>query len=202
MKNVKLTFVLMAGLPGTGKSRLAFKLGEELGWSVIDKDKFKDEFLKEGYNAEAASNKAYKESFKTAKNELIKRRSVILDSAALDPLTIKNAKKTVKSVEKRIQSEEGIQIEIQIKAILCYASSELRKERVQARKSHDRFSPISHTRADPSTMEGYLQLFKHLPPPPDRLVLNTKDPLVECLLRARDYLVRGYKDLNTSVETR
>jgi len=39
----RLTLVLMAGLPGAGKTTLAYALGRELGWQVIDKDTYKGE---------------------------------------------------------------------------------------------------------------------------------------------------------------
>jgi shikimate kinase len=42
MNNPRLTLVLMAGLPGAGKSTLASALSRELDWHVIDKDRHKE----------------------------------------------------------------------------------------------------------------------------------------------------------------
>jgi len=183
MKNVKLTFVLMAGLPGTGKSTLALALYKELGWTVIDKDAYKAAFLNDesaSMDDKSASLMAYEKSFRVAEDELIKQKSVILDSAALRPVTIQNAENTAADVEAEIKEK------VQIKVILCYVSRELRKKREQEKKSRIRLSPTSNTTTDPFTMDEYLRDFEHLPS--DRLVLDTENSLVECLLQARKYL--------------
>src|SRR5712691_8470492 len=59
MKNSELTLVLMAGLPGTGKSTLARALGHGLGWHVIDKDRHKAVLMKQGLEDERAGKVSY-----------------------------------------------------------------------------------------------------------------------------------------------
>ncbi|MBV9692045.1 MAG: histidine phosphatase family protein [Ktedonobacteraceae bacterium] len=54
----KLTLVLMAGLPGTGKTTLAAELGRRLQWLVVDKDMLKLSLLQSGmeYDLERKGN--------------------------------------------------------------------------------------------------------------------------------------------------
>src|SRR5437588_416046 len=84
MKNSRLTFVLMAGLPGAGKSTLARALGRDLHWYVIDKNRHKEVLMEQGLNDEKAGNVAYELAFATAHDVLARQQaSVILDSVAL-----------------------------------------------------------------------------------------------------------------------
>src|SRR5690349_19338874 len=84
MQNAKLTLVLMAGLPGAGKTTLARILSRELKWHIIDKDQHKEVLLKQGLDEEKAGYAAYELSFATARDMLTKlQASVILDTSAL-----------------------------------------------------------------------------------------------------------------------
>ena len=177
MEKRSLTLALMAGLPGTGKSTLARALGPDLDWYVIDKDGFKDEFLKEGQDDEKASRVAYQKSFDVAREKLTQHHtSVILDSAVLDRRTLDNAMDIVRSFEN-----------IQLKVILCVASREQRIERVRNKRS------TSYTKADPLTKGAYLQLFKHLPS--DRIEIDTDKPLETCLEQSKEYLTRSLAEI-------
>jgi len=89
MKNTQLIFLLMAGLPGAGKTTLSYELGRRLQWHVIDKDALKKAFLKHGLENEAAGNVAYEQAFETAHHMLSnEKQSVILDSAALQKFIV------------------------------------------------------------------------------------------------------------------
>ena len=192
MNNVKLTLALMAGLPGTGKSTLAFELGKKLDWTVIDKDASKAAFLNDesaSLDDKSASLMAYEESFRIAEDELIKQKSVILDSAALDPITIKNARETAAHVEKKIEEK------VQIKVILCVIDKHLRDYRVRRRPQQ-----VATVQVDPETIADYLALFKHLPS--NTLTIYTNGQLEEYLETAISYLRNTQNSTERSYEPR
>jgi predicted kinase len=172
MENDRLTLVLMAGLPGAGKSTLASALSRELNWHVIDKDRHKELLLKQEIDEEKAGKATYELAFEIARSVLMRQQaSVILDSAALHTFILENAQVIVRSVP-----------HAQLKVILCVADRVLRNRRLR-----DRLAQITAIRVDPSTIVDYLQLFKHLPS--DTLVLYTNKSREECLAEAKDYLM-------------
>ncbi len=171
MKNSKLTLVLMAGLPGTGKSTLARTLGHGLGWHVIDKDRHKAVLMKQGLEDDRAGKVSYELAFDTAHTVLVElRTSVILDSAALHRFILENSLTIVRDVQNA-----------QLKVIFCVADRDLRNERLRNRPWQQ-----ATIRVDPETIADYLQHFKHLPS--DKLTLYTIKPFEECLAAAREYL--------------
>lgn len=173
MANPQPTFVMMAGLPGAGKTTLAYALGRAFQWQVIDKDSYKHVLLKQGLDDDSASSAAYELSFAMARDMLTKQQaSVILDSAALQRFIIDNVKEIC-----------GI-ADAQLKVILCVADRDLRNYRQRTRP----YQP-TNIRVDPATIGDYLQHFKHLPPEPDTLTLYTIAPFEECLAQARDYVI-------------
>ena len=172
MNNTKLSLVLMAGLPGAGKTTLACVLGSILHWQVINKDKLKEDLLKQGKGEEEAGIIAYEQSFNTALNALTKQHtSVILDSAALQNFILENALDIVHNVPN-----------VQLKVIFCVASRDLRNQRVRTRPFQ-----ITNIRVDPITIAEYFKFFQHLPS--DRLTLFTIEPLEKCLAEAGAYLL-------------
>lgn len=169
-----LTLVLMAGLPGAGKTTLAYALREELGprWQMIDKDGYKEEFMKQDVDDDSASRSAYNLSFekiRTALTEL--NTSVILDSAALHQFILDEAMQIVCSIPK-----------VRLKVILCIADRDLRIERLHTRPY---FHP--NPKVDPAADVDDLYYFGHLPL--DKLILSTAKPLAECLAEARKYVL-------------
>ena len=171
-ESTKLTLVLMAGLPGAGKTTLAHALSRDLHWHVIGNDRYRKVLLKEGLSDERAGRVAYELSFETARHVLIEQKaSVILDSGALHPFILENANNIVRDVENT-----------QLKVIFCVVHRDLRYERLRKRL----WPPVTKITVDPETIAGYLQCFKHLPS--NRLTLYTNEPFAKCLAKAREYL--------------
>ena len=171
MKSSKLTLVLMAELPGAGKSTLDSALGRELNWHVIDKDRHKEVLMKQGLDEETAGRATYELAFEVARTVLMKQQaSIILDCAALYSFILENALDIVHSVPNA-----------QLKVILCVADRDTRNKRLRNRPLQ-----ITNIRVNPETIADYLRLFQHLPP--DVLTLYTFNPFHECLKEAKNYL--------------
>jgi predicted kinase len=119
----KLTLVLMAGLPAAGKSKLARALRKDLQWYLIDKDKYRIEFLRRGFDAERASYNAYEKAFNKLRRVLTERKSsVILDCVGLHDFIINNVVDIVHSAEN-----------VELKIILCVVNPGVRKDRKSKR---------------------------------------------------------------------
>src|SRR5215468_4750140 len=92
----KLTFVLMAGFPGTGKTTLAAALGKALGFPVINKDYLKESLLLAAATGaitdEELGRAVYEIVFAFAHDMLVRQQiSIILDTAALHPFILERA---------------------------------------------------------------------------------------------------------------
>lgn len=178
MSASRLTLVLMAGLPGAGKTTLAYALGRELGWQVIDKDTHKEVLVKQGFDDNRAGKAAYELSFAQIRTFLIRQQiSTILDTAALHHFVLDEVMEIMRCTD-----------EAMLKVILCVADRDLRNFRLRNR-------PYQHTsiRVDPATIPDYLRYFEHLPK--NRLTLLTNVPLLECIIKAKEYI-----ELEESVE--
>jgi len=82
----KLTLVLMAGMPGAGKTTPALALGRSLGWPVIDKDSLKSPMLTKGISNDLAGPASYALMLAMADDLLVRQRlSAILDSPGRFP---------------------------------------------------------------------------------------------------------------------
>lgn len=170
-KEEKASLVLMAGLPGAGKTTLAYKLGQTLRWLVLDKDVLKSLLMVEGLEVESAGSIAYELLFELAEDILVRQQlSVILDSSALHHFILERATAIAHSAGARL------------KVILCVAESEQRKERIRTRKSR-----ISQLRSQTTPLEDDPRHFTHLPA--DTLILSTVRPLEEYVEVARHFLL-------------
>ncbi|SRR6266436_8020615 len=119
----KLTLVLMAGLPSAGKSTVASALSNDLQWDVVDKDRYREEFLRWGFDEEKASYNAYEVAFSIVRYILAeKRASVILDCVGLHDFILENVTNIVCNIEN-----------VQLKVILCVVDPGLRKDRLSKR---------------------------------------------------------------------
>lgn len=178
--NSPLTLVLMAGLPGVGKSTLARALKEELGWQVIDKDELKDQFIRDGLDDYAAGYKAYDLSFEAVRWELKNNRSVILDTAALHRFILDKAYDIV---------SEMSPVQVRLKVLfLVVADRELRNERIKHRPPQ-----TTVFRVNPSTTSEYLDCYKHLPLPPGSFYLDTSTQRPEDYLPRASYYLKSYE---------
>jgi cytidylate kinase len=166
------TLVLMAGLPGTGKTTLSEALGHELGWPVINKDELKRTFLKMGESDMRAGMMAYEIVFTLTRDLFESQRlSIILDTASLHLFILGHAAKSVQAVPNA-----------RLKIILCIVKSEIRAHRLKTRTG-----AIAQHTAEPSTLEEDMQLFRHLPQ--GFLIVDTLAPIEECVAKARHYLL-------------
>ena len=167
-----MTLVLMAGLPGVGKTTLAYALGRALQWQVVDKDLYKQVLLKQGFEDDYASQVAYELAFATLRAVLSRQEtSVIFDTALLQHFVLDTINEMMSGTRN-----------IKLKVILCFADRDVRTRRLRNRP----YQP-TNIRVDPASVIDYFAHFKHLPE--DRLVLYTTTSFAECLAQARDYIL-------------
>src|SRR5436309_10745179 len=121
---VEKTLVLMAGLPGAGKSSLALALGWALRWPVIDKDTLKSPLLGLGIADQVAGAASYQLMLAVGRDLLLEQGlSVILDSPAFYPSVVEQAAGLARQAGARL------------KVVLCLADRDVRDARTLARVS-------------------------------------------------------------------
>lgn len=167
--------LLMAGLPGSGKTTLGLALSRVLGWPLLDKDTLKSAMLSAGIGESLAGPASYALLLALGRDLLVEQRlSVILDSPAGYPSVIEQA---------RAIAQEGNAI---LKVILCLADQNLRNDRVAARLNR----PSQPAKPDGSaTLGDGRQRFSHLPA--DTLLLTTTGPVEALLPNALVYVNRA-----------
>lgn len=166
----ELVLVLMAGLPGTGKSTLARAIGATFGWPVIDKDVILTSLLDSGIAEPAAQPASYAAMFALGLDLLSsQRRSVILDSPAGLPVSTAQAR--------RVAETAGATLV----CILCLADRETRNARVAGRTAL-RSQPVRVSR----TIGDGHDRFAHLPD--DAIAIDMTQPFDVALRDAVDHL--------------
>jgi predicted kinase len=173
----KPTLVLMAGLPGVGKTTLAFELGQRLGlgWVVLEKDRLKESFLeapplKGNFDEYTAGWEAYESIFTAAEDFLVNQQlSVILDTSLLHPFILERARKLI--------ARSGAQLKI----ILCEVDERTRQYRLRTRKTR-----ISQAKAHLLPKEAAKQ-FDQLDPSSYKKI-RTKCPLKTYINEAFTYV--------------
>lgn len=188
LDNSTLTLVLMAGLPAVGKSTLAHKLGRKYDWLVIDKDRLKDQLLRDGLNDYDAGYEAYEWSFKAVREELENNHSVILDTAALHTFILDKAYEIISDMK-------PVQVRLKV-LFLVVADRKVRTERIKNRPPQ-----TTVIRVNPSTTAEYLDCYKHLPLPPGSFYLDTSTQQPDDYLpRASHYIESDEEKYNDDEE--
>lgn len=141
------TIVMMAGLPGTGKSTLALAVTQRLGWPILDKDVVNGVLLSAGLEQAQAGPLAYDLTLSMAEDLVVRQCcSVIVDTAGRHPLILER----LHHIARRAPAE--------LKIIRCVAPAALRAERLANRE------PLpSQWVSDQATDEEQAIWYAHLP---------------------------------------
>src|SRR6478752_7307744 len=87
------TLLMLAGLPGTGKSTLATALARRLGWPVIDKDLLNTVLLAADLTQAQAGSLAYELALTLAHALMVQHgQSLMLDTAGRQPVILQRAR--------------------------------------------------------------------------------------------------------------
>lgn len=186
MSEARLTLVLMAGLPGTGKTRLAYELQSALDWTVLDKDILKARIF--NYQQAKISEKesgalAYELIYVLAEDLLVnQKRSVILDSSAVFPDIIENTRPIIEKAN------------AVFKIILCQTDNQTRLQRIQERNKKENGRRQLEVKEE---AEDDIGKFDHLRPY-HPLFLDTTPPLEEYRNKAYHHLSGEICDRDTT----
>jgi adenylate kinase family enzyme len=167
-----LPLVLLAGMPGVGKTTLALALSQIWDWPVNDKDRLQSPLLTGGVSSELAGPASYTLMLEIAHDLLVTQHfSVILDSPGRFPFVFERLKEMTKEVGARL------------KVIQCEEAPRLlSNQRLTSREARP-----SQWRGDAGLSDEEERLmFAHLPT--HRLVLDTSLPCEDCLALACTYL--------------
>ncbi|MBA3275392.1 MAG: AAA family ATPase [Chloroflexia bacterium] len=123
MDDAKPVLILMAGMPGAGKSTVALALSAEFGMPVIDKDVVVSSLLDEDIAEDIAHAAAYRTTFDLVEHLLCAQRlSAIVDTPAVYPSVLEWATNLCAETD-------AILI-----PVLCSADGEARYDRMAARE--------------------------------------------------------------------
>lgn len=176
--NEKLLFVMMAGLPGSGKTTLAAKLGKATGWPVVSKDLYKSSLIRcqTGMTDEETGRVAYELLFYQAEEFIVRQRlSIIFDTSAHFPFILEHATHIAGAAD------------AEMKIIHCIVPAHIRLERLNERAAANLHHPFMLAMTT-TTIEDESEHFRHLPV--DRLSIDTRKPLEICLTRCLQYVLQ------------
>lgn len=156
---VNPTLVMLAGLPGTGKSTLAAALTQNLRWLVLDKDLLNTVLLAAKLPQAQAGRLAYELVLTLARVLFVEQQqSLILDTAGRQPFILERARTIVRDAGG------------QLKVIRCVAPTTVRQARLRERTA----GPSQWTQ-DETTLDQERIWYAHLPP--ETLVVHTDQPV-------------------------
>ncbi len=161
-----LVLILMAGMPGAGKSTVALALGAAFGMPVIDKDILLSAMLDHGIAEALAHPAAYRATFDLAEHMLREQRlSVIVDTPAVYPATLEWATNLCAETDATLIP------------VLCSADGEVRYNRMAAREGLR-----SHSKGTTRTPGTARERFDHFPD--STIELNTMGKLDDVVREA------------------
>jgi predicted kinase len=170
MDSTPLTLVMLAGMPGTGKSTLARAIAASLNWLVLDKDIIHTTLLHAGVPMADAGVMAYKVVLKQAEDIVVlQRHSLVLDTAGRQPIILSEVNRMVKSSQARL------------KVIRCVLAPHMRARRLKGREAE-----AAQWTADLTVPEQEDIWYAHLPE--DALMLDTSPPLEATLEQAITFI--------------
>lgn len=166
MESTSSVLILMAGMPGAGKSTVALALGDAFSIPVIDKDVVVSALLDADVTEDIAHSAAYNATFDLVEHLVrVQRKSVIVDTPAVYPSTLDWA--TMLCIETGAQ----------LIPVLCSADGETRYDRMAMRKGLR-----SHSKGTSRTPGTARERFAHLPD--DTIELDTMKPLDDIMREA------------------
>lgn len=162
MQSNRPVLLLMAGLPGAGKSTLALAVGRRLAWPVLDKDTVKTGLLELGATEDLAAQASYVLLQELAQDLLVGQGlSVVLDTPS-------SYERVIEAATQITKQGGGV-----LRIVLCEASLETRAQRLATRQRR-----LSHVAAIDEAAEAVIQRrFKHLPK--HTLRVSTEGPAEE-----------------------
>jgi predicted kinase len=157
------TLLMLAGLPGTGKSTLAAALTAVLSWPVLDKDILNTVLLAAQLRQAQAGPLAYELVLAFAHALVVQhRQSIILDTAGRQPVILARSRAIAQEASGRL------------KVLRCVAPPAVRQARLQQRTA----VPSQWTH-DQTTPEQEAAWYSHLPA--DTLIVTSDHPIEELL---------------------
>lgn len=142
--------LLMAGLPGSGKTTLALAVGRRLGWPVIDKDTVKSGLLDLGADEEIAAQASYVLLHELAHDIVVGQGlSLILDT----PSSYERVLEVTKQI---VQEANGA-----LCVVLCEADRKTRAKRLAQRERRSSHVIAIDEEAEAAVERRFQQLPEH-----------------------------------------
>ena len=157
------TIVMLAGLPGTGKTTVAYELARVLRWVVLDKDLVHTTLLNSSMSQDAAGPLAYTLLLDLASDLVAtQQRSVILDTAGRQPIILERATQIAEEAD------------ASLRVIRLFAPHAIRLERMKTREAR-----ASQWTEDATSDTEEAAWYAHLPA--DTLTVSSAGPVAELL---------------------